>query len=258
MMQLYYDAMYEWTQTGMPIVRALFLNDPADLQTYAHLDDQFFVGRDLLVAPILQPWVSVGLQGPAVREVYLPSGSDWYAFKDDAAALEPAVAGGTIIGDYRAGLDLVPIYVRAGGIIPMRQLEQYVGELPQNPLTFMIYPGPDRDYLLYQDDGISTQAEAGAFRTTRLRQVTSANGRTLHVRREDDQYQPPEPFYHVAFLGIAQPSGVLLEGAPIPDRGNAATLDANTSDGYYWDVAKQTVYVKVHDVNAQTWVSALF
>ena len=65
MLQVYYDAMYEWTQTGMPIVRALFLNDPDDPAVYQHLDDQFFVGKDLLVAPILAPadamarWTSV-------------------------------------------------------------------------------------------------------------------------------------------------------------------------------------------------------
>ena len=55
MLQLYYDAMYEWTRTGMPIARALFLNDPDDPAVYQHLDDQFFVGKDILVAPILFP-----------------------------------------------------------------------------------------------------------------------------------------------------------------------------------------------------------
>src|SRR5258708_29690208 len=50
MLQLYYDAMYEWTQTGMPIARAVFLNDPDDTNVYSHLNDQFFVGRDFLVA----------------------------------------------------------------------------------------------------------------------------------------------------------------------------------------------------------------
>jgi alpha-glucosidase len=258
MMQLYYDTMYEWTQTGMPIARALFLNDPSDLKVYEHLDDQFFVGRDLLVAPVLQPWVSVGLPGPAVRQVYLPQGSDWYSFKDDMAALEPAVAGGTLIPDYRAGLDLVPLYVRAGGIIPMRQLEQYVGELAQNPMTLTIYPGPDRDYLLYQDDGVSTQAENGSFRTTRLWHVTDANGRTLNLQREHDRFQPPETFFYVAFLGMGRPSDVRVQGSSLPNRADVGTLQAVAQEGYFWDVTRQTVYVKVNDVNAQTSVTALF
>jgi alpha-glucosidase len=200
----------------------------------------------------------VGLPGPAVRQVYLPQGSDWYSFKDDTAALEPAVAGGTLIPDYRADLDLVPLYVRAGGIIPMRQLEQYVGELAQNPMMLTIYPGPDRDYLLYQDDGVSTQAESGSFRTTRLRQVTNANGRTLTLQREHDQFQPSETFFYVAFLGMGRPSDVRVQGNSLPSRGDLASLKALGQDGYFWDVTRQTVYIKVNDVNAQTSVTALF
>lgn len=257
MMQLYYDCMYEWTQTGMPIARALFLNDPMDVEAY-HLDDQFFVGRDLLVAPILQQWETAGRPGPAIRDVYVPAGTDWYAFKDDIAALEPPVPGGTLISGYRAGLDLVPLYVRAGGIIPMRQLEQYVGELSQNPLTLTIYPGPDRDYLVYQDDGVSTQAEAGVFRTTRVSHATTGMGRSVNLRREHDQFQPPEAFYRIALLGMARPSGASVDNAPLVERSSAAALDTTAADGYYWDVTKKTVYVKLMDNRPQTSVTVIF
>ena len=87
MLQIYYDAMFEWTETGMPIARALFLNDPDDAAVYDHLDDQFFVGRDLLVAPILFPAGGA----PAARDVYLPAGSDWYAFRDHRDELDPPI-----------------------------------------------------------------------------------------------------------------------------------------------------------------------
>lgn len=259
MLQLYYDCMYEWTQTGMPIVRALFLNDPTDVQAYGHIDDQFFVGRDLLVAPILEQWESVGRPGPALRDVYVPAGSDWYAFKDDATALEPPVPGGTLIMAYRASLDLVPLYVRAGGIIPMRQLEQYVGELPQNPLTLTIYPGPDRNYLLYQDDGVSTQAESnGAFRTTRVSQTSDATGRSVRLRREHDRFQPPEAFYRIALLGMGRPSAARVDNMPLADRGNSAALDATAADGFYWDGIRQTVYAKLMDTRVDSTVRVLF
>ena len=81
----------------------------------------------------------------------------WYSFKDNRAKLEAPVAGGGSPFDYIADLDLVPIYIRAGAILPMRELEQYVGELANNPLTINIYPGPDCTYQLYQDDGISSR-----------------------------------------------------------------------------------------------------
>ena len=196
MLQVYYDALYEWTQSGLPVARALFLNDPDDPQVYQHLADQFFVGRDVLVAPILFPAQQQSPAPVATRSIYLPAGSDWYAFKDNTAPLEPPVAGGSLIANYYAGLDLVPIYVRAGAILPMRsQVEQYVGELAQNPLDIAVYPGRDADYVLYQDDGVSTQAQnAGAFRTTRISQRTTPGARTVTLTRLQDRYAPAEPY----------------------------------------------------------------
>lgn len=255
MMQLYYDGMYEWTQTGMPIARALFLNDGTDNGVYAHLDDEFFVGRDLLVAPILFQWETAGQSGSAVRDIYVPAGSDWYAFKDDTAALDAPVSGGTLISGYRAGLDLVPLYVRAGGIIPMRALEQYVGQLPQNPITFTIYPGPDRDYLLYQDDGLTTQAQTGTFRTTRVTHNTTATTRSVLLVREHDQYQPPEAFYRIALLGMAPPSGATVDNVPLASRASEQELDNTAADGCYVDASKRTVYVKLMDTRARVQVA---
>ena len=154
MLHVYYSAMYEASQTGTPICRPLFYHptDGADLEVYQHLNDQFFVGRDFLVAPILS-------QNAPNRDIYLPNGSDWYAFMDNTQPLAAAVAGGTTVRGYYAPLELVPLYVRAGAILPFCELEQYVGQLnaqgKPNPITFNAYPGPDRSFVLYQDDGIS-------------------------------------------------------------------------------------------------------
>jgi alpha-glucosidase len=245
MLQVYYDAMYQWTQSGIPIARPLFLNDSGP-DVYAHLDDQFFVGRDFMVAPIL--FAGQGDPPVATRALYLPAGSNWYAFKDGAAPLDAPVSGGTTINDYRAGLDLVPIYVREGAILPMRGLEQYVGELAQNPLEINLYPGRDADYLLYQDDGITTQAaNAGVFRTTRISQRTAGNMRSVRLTRIVDAYTPPESLFTVRFLGVPGAAGVTVAGAAAPDAGSAAGLAAAVSDAFYFDATTQTIVVKVMD-----------
>ncbi|HMG33252.1 MAG TPA: TIM-barrel domain-containing protein [Blastocatellia bacterium] len=180
MIQIYYDAMYKWTQAGTPIARALFLNDPRDPVVYQHLDDQFFVGEDFLVAPLLQPHETANPPSAPIRSVYLPAGSDWYAFMDNKAPLVGAVPGGTLVTNYFAGLDLVPIYVRAGAILPFCELEQWIGQLGANPLTFNCYPGPDRwsdsqAYTLYQDDGVTNDYVRGASRVSRIYQRTLNN-----------------------------------------------------------------------------------
>src|SRR3569623_1807753 len=218
MLQVYYDAMYEWTQTGMPIARALFLNDPADPAVYAHLDDQFFVGRDFLVAPMLAQYETLPAPQPPIRSVYLPAGSDWYAFQDNRAPIVGAVAGGTLIGNYYADLSLVPIYVRAGAILPFRNLEQWVGQLAQNPLTVNFYPGPDRwgdagAYRLYEDDGITTGAAArGELRLPsvqhRTRLVGGRTTRDARLERRTDAYTPAAPYAFLAFIGSIQAAGV--------------------------------------------------
>ena len=73
------------------------------------------------------------------------------------------MAGGTLVTNSYAPLTsanplyLTPMYVRAGAVIPMRELEQFVGRLNPNPVTFNIYPGPNNSTVLYQDDGVSNR-----------------------------------------------------------------------------------------------------
>jgi len=269
MLQVYYDAMYECTQTGMPVARALFLNDPKDQGVYQHLDDQFFIGRDFLVAPILDPHESIYPPSAPIRSIYLPTGSDWYAFMDNAAPLSGAVHGGTTINNYYAGLDLVPIYVRAGAILPFCELEQWVGQLPANPLTLNCYPGPDRwtdaeAYLLYQDDGISTAAaDANIYRTSRIYQQTLNQGanvtRVVRIARVHDQYTPAAGFIYVAILGsITMPGAVMRDGAQLPDAGESGALAKSPVDAWYWNPTIQITFAKVFDNLADTTLTFNF
>jgi alpha-glucosidase len=247
LLQVYYDAMYEWTQTGMPIVRALFLNDPDDPAVYQHLDDQFFVGKDILVAPVLSPAGSG--ETTAARDVYLPAGSAWFDFCDGGAALGSPIGGRQTLRRVRAGLDQVPVYIREGAILPMRaRVEQYVGELKENPLDIHLYPGPDGDHLLYQDDGISTRAEKEeAFRTTRISRRAVPGGISIRLQRLQDRYTPPEPFFLIRLLGTERPRSVSVGGGELPAAASVAALEASPQDCYLWDETLASILVKVFD-----------
>jgi len=268
MMQVQYDAMYQWTQTGLPIARPLFLNDPQDAGVYGHLNDQFFVGGDFLVAPVITQHLTANPPTSPVRDVYLPAGSDWYAFMDNTAPLAAAVPGGTYISNYYADLTLVPIYIRAGAILPFSDLEQWVGQLPENPLTFNCYPGPDRwtdaqAYELYQDDGISVQAAQGKYRLSRIYQQTVNNNgsvqRQIRVARVTDAYTPPAPFYYLAILGsISSANQVTRDGTSLPNVGDPDSLEAATADAWYWNESINIVFVKVFDNRSDTTVVAAY
>ncbi|MFD0892867.1 DUF4968 domain-containing protein [Luteolibacter ambystomatis] len=268
MMQVQYDAMYQWTKSGLPVARPLFLNDPQDTGVYGHLNDQFFVGGDFLVAPILTQHETANPPTSPVRGVYLPAGSDWYSFTDNTAPLAAAVPGGTYISNYYADLTLVPIYIRAGAILPFSNLEQWVGQLPENPLTINFYPGPDRwtdeaAYELYQDDGITTQAQAGKFRLSRVYQQTvNSNGsvqRQVRIARVTDNYAPGAKFIYVAILGsITCAKQVTRDGTVLTDVGDPQSLEYATADAWYWNQSINVVFVKIFDNKSDTTVVASY
>jgi alpha-glucosidase len=271
MMQVYYDAMYEWTQSGLPICRPLFLNEPQDQGVYGndnyYINSQFFVGGDFLVAPILFQAVTASPPISPTRDLYLPAGSDWYAFQNNEAPLLGAVQGGSVIA-YTAGLDLVPIYVRAGAILPFQELEQWVGQLPSNPLTINCYPGPDRwtdaqAYRLYQDDGITQNAANNAeYRLSRIYQQTLTNNgttRQIRIARVTDNYTPPSPFNYIGILGsITSANQVTRDGTALPNVGDPDSLQAAAVDAWYWNQSLNIVFVKIYDNRADTLVSASY
>jgi alpha-glucosidase len=212
-----------------------------------------------MVAPIVTQHESLPTPTPPVRSVYLPAGSQWYAFKDNQYPLDAPVPGGTLIPNWYAGLDLVPIYVRAGAILPFRELEQYFGELAQNPLTFNVYPGPDSSYLLYQDDGSTTAAQnQGTFRTTRVSHQGIPNGQNVRVQRLVDRYTPPEPYYFIALLGTRHPSSVAIGAMQLVDVGDAFRLSQSPTNAYYWNANIEITFVKVFDTQSDLTVTVLY
>jgi alpha-D-xyloside xylohydrolase len=126
---------YLWTESveavrsGLPLVRPLLLHDPDDRVCW-DVDDQYLLGRSLLVAPVLEA-------GRTSRRVYLPAG-DWFDHRTGER-----LRGGRFV-TAPAPLEVVPLYVRAGSVLPMGPVQQHVDELPCDPLTLHLY-GPDGD-----------------------------------------------------------------------------------------------------------------
>jgi alpha-glucosidase len=261
LLQLFYDLLYQCTLTGLPICRPLFLTDRSDMNVYGskHLNDQFMVGDDLLIAPIIQRF-SVN------RDVYLPAGSDWYPYQDAKEPLPSPNTGGQSFNWY-APLDLVPMYVRAGAILPRRELEQHVGQLPECPLTFECYPGPDRSYELYLDDKIGLGYQKGNFRLTTIAHQTitgTTPARKVTVTRTQDNFTPKETFFYISLLSGSLPSQLTLGAGTIPDltgggdQASSNALGASPVNAFYFSTSLQTVFIKVFDTAAVLAVTAFF
>ena len=221
------------------------------------------------MAPILQP----RSQGNWTRDIYLPAGSGWYAYQNDEHPLPPIVPNGGTVSNYYAPLDqdplfIVPVYVRAGAIVPTRALEQWVGQLPQCPLTFDIYPGPASSYELYLDDGVTTDfVTKNAYRLTTISQsqtVAASRVQTVQVQRTVDNFKPQETFYFIGLLATPSPVSVTANGQALPviqastDQDSANELAESAVNACYYNQSLNTTFIKIFDVSPQMVVVATF
>jgi alpha-glucosidase/alpha-D-xyloside xylohydrolase len=153
LMPYLYSAVRQAHDTGMPIMRALWLHYPDDARA-AERGDEYLWGRDLLVAPVVE-------KGATFRRLYLPRGL-WYDFWKGSK-----VEGGREIAP-AVDLATMPLYVRAGAVLPLGPVKQYTAEKTDQPLTLRIYPGADGSFTLYEDDGTTFDYEQGRFMRLQL------------------------------------------------------------------------------------------
>ncbi|MGB6483662.1 MAG: TIM-barrel domain-containing protein [Candidatus Acidiferrales bacterium] len=166
MLPYLYSAVRECAMTGMPIMRALWLHYPDDPAAVAR-GDEYLWGRDILVAPVCE-------KGASSRRVYLPRG-DWYDFW----AGERTEGGREINRD--VDLETLPLFVRAGAILPLGPVRQHTGEKVDGPLSVTIYPGADGSFLLYEDDGKSFDYRKGEWMGIQMAWNDSRRVLRLHL-----------------------------------------------------------------------------
>jgi alpha-glucosidase (family GH31 glycosyl hydrolase) len=148
-----YTLAREARDAGLPLMRAMWLHYPDDVRARG-IGNQFMWGRDLLVAPVFT-------KGAASREVYLPKG-EWYDWWNGKK-----VQGGQSIAR-EVDLATMPIYVRAGAIVPIDPVRQYTAEQVSGSTTVKVFAGADGEFTLYDDDGISLDYLKGQGHWTRF------------------------------------------------------------------------------------------
>lgn len=148
MLPYLYSVVRECATTGMPIMRPLWLHFPDDPKAVARADEYLW-GPSVLVAPVVE-------KAATTRSVYLPL-STWYDYWTGER-----IEGGREISR-SVDLETMPLYVRAGSILPLGPVKQFVEEKVDEPITLLIYPGSDASFLLYEDDGISFNYRKGQW-----------------------------------------------------------------------------------------------
>ncbi|WP_199898047.1 glycoside hydrolase family 31 protein [Marinilabilia salmonicolor] len=144
-----YSEAWNTTNNGSTIMRPLVMDFRKDAEIVNH-QYQYMFGNSFLVAPVTQP-------GASESEVYLPETTNWYDFWTG----QLIEGGQTIFAD--APLNQIPLFVKAGSIVPMGKIIQHTGEASADTLEIRIYKGADGSINLYEDEGENYNYEKGEF-----------------------------------------------------------------------------------------------
>lgn len=195
-----YTLADEANRTGVPIVRPTYLEYPDESQAYATAGSEYFYGSDVLVAPVTTAGAS------ATTSVWFPPGTwtDYFTGK--------TYTGGTT-QNVTTGLDSMPVFVKAGGILPTRT--HNVADNDRNPmtdLTLTIGAGAPGSYSLYEDNGTST--ESGGSATTRIRYKESGSRHTVSISPTHSSFhgQVKDRQWTLSILGVSAPAHVTAAG----------------------------------------------
>jgi alpha-glucosidase len=240
LMPYLYTAVEEMSRTGVPVLRPLFLEFPDAAPDKHPLDldtgNEFLFGSDLLVAPAPFP------EKPDAYAVKFPPG-DWYEYwsgerlhQADASAAAPMQAS------VHPTLEVLPVFVREGAIVPMQPLTQSTNEVPTGPLTLRIFPGRDCKGALYQDDGKSMAYKHGEFLRMQFTCEAAADSLKVHIGQHEGSYRPWWTELRVEVYGQNSGATYTLAGktgqanldpehhmtsVTIPDDGRGSDLEIN-------------------------------
>ena len=197
-------------QPGLPLITPLYYSDPNENTfTFAAYNTYWF-GSELLAAPFTKP--AHAETGLIRQTVWLPEG-DWFDF----------FSGEHLIGDgwrtIYGLLDDIPVFAKAGAIVPLGPEVGWGGVENPETLKVFIFPGADNIFELYEDDGETTGYTRGEQAIMKLEQVFGGDSMTLMISpvNGDVNLIPGERRYVLNFRGVAEPDdmSITLNGSPL-------------------------------------------
>jgi alpha-glucosidase len=207
-----YTNVEEMSRTGIPLMRPLFLEYPQSPEFFDD-DREFMFGHDIFVSPVTTELLDV-------KAIQLPPGT-WFDYWTGEKSSDKELKKLT------PALDQMPVYVRAGAIIPRQPLVQSTSETPKGPLELRVYPGADCKGSLYQDDGHSLNYERGEFLRVSYTCQAGANGVKIISTVDKDGYKPWWSAAEVTVYGAdAAPKSVRMGDATIHEWRYDATQHA--------------------------------
>ena len=193
LMPYIYSEAWQVTKNGSTIMRPLVMDFCKDNSALNQLYEYMF-GKSFLVAPVTEPKVNE-------RDVYLPESVNWYDFRTG----KYFKGGQTIKAE--APLDEIPLYIKAGSIIPMGPAIQYATE-KSDPVEIRIYPGADGEFTLYEDENDNYNYEKGIYSTITFNWENEKKELTINDRKGSFPGMLSERKFNIVVVGKTKGVGI--------------------------------------------------
>jgi len=195
-----YSLAWKVTEEDYTIQRPLVMDWRTDPKTW-NIGDQFMFGPAILVNPVLK-------EEATHRTVYLPDAPAWYDFWSGVS-----LKGGQEV-EAKAPLERIPLYVRAGSIIPFGPEIEYASQAPAGPIELRIFRGADGKFTLYEDEGDNYNYEKGSHALILLRWSEAEKTLTIGDREGEYSGMPRELTFNIVWVSPNHGVGETVESKP--------------------------------------------
>ncbi|MGA9118523.1 MAG: TIM-barrel domain-containing protein [Bacteroidota bacterium] len=210
LMPYLYSLSWKVTHEAYTMMRALsfdFRNDPS----VYNIKDQYMFGPAFLVSPVTDQLYTLEAEfpPPKTRKVYLPKSTRWVDFWSGLV-----LEGGQTINAF-APIEKLPLYVKAGSIVPLGPFEQYAAEKPADPIELRIYPGANGQFTLYEDENDNYDYEKGEYATIKFTWDDGQKTLTISDRKGEFPGMLKERTFSIVVVGRGQGAGVEICPRPL-------------------------------------------
>lgn len=207
-----YSASWDVTANQSSIMRALVMDFPKDKHAL-DINDEYMFGKSILVGPVTNAmYVKPGVIGSdnvqvedfstiKSKEIYLPAGTDWF----DYWTGEKYSGGKTVTR--QAPLDIIPLYIKAGAILPAGPAVQYATEKKWDELEISVYPGANGEFVLYEDENDNYNYEKGIFSTIAFNWNDAKKTLTIGERKGSFPGMPKQRKFKITIIDAANQPG---------------------------------------------------
>jgi alpha-D-xyloside xylohydrolase len=231
LMPYIYSLAWKVTSHSYTLMRGLPMDFANDKKVYT-INDQYMFGPSILVSPVTEAMYTtqsteknqkgtVDFSSIKSHKLYLPQGGGWYDFWTG----EKTAGGKTV--SRQTPIDIIPLYVKAGSIIPMGPFIQYASENNTGPIELRVYSGADADFTLYEDENDNYNYEKGAHATIPIHWDEKAQKLTIGRREGSFPGMANNKLFSIVFVSVHKGTGLDIDQKPdysIKYKGNLVSV----------------------------------